>query len=480
LAQLAAPIPSHPAAATPRPRPARLESDSMASRLGAVFCLVSAAVAEQQNVLFLGNSFSFVSSGVWTQYKTIAEACIPGLQVSTTFQGQGAETLRMAGEDLATVSMVRDGHYDILVLQDQSELAESGYDAVKHVFAPQAKAHGALLGLYETWATPDADGKNLTQGTLLRKGYYEILAKVAREVGAEVAMARGGEAFDKVMKSVGGDWEYPTFLHLLSGDYDHPSELGLNLVAWTMVLSFNRKRFPTTGCDTSKVPNAPGQSDEQKIFYAKIACELAGVCPPEAAGAVAPVVPPGCKAGVGLQGEWVRKLKLPASECGGSSDCTYLENWVVSGTQVTQYAREGAKLHSLRVSQYGTDLCYVKLLPMFAYIKRLTQTKVMFNDCQVWTRKANAAEATVDECWCVSSGLWKDAAGDTCAAYEQGQPKGQDYYCDSTGEDRVSMFRSVRAWETCPGCQRCTEPPPLPSASARSLLATPRLQDVLV
>lgn len=442
----------------------------MAPAIPVAFLLSASMVfAEKQEVLFIGNSFSFVNGGIWTQYKSVAEACVPGLQVSTTFKGAGAETLSQASRDPAILAALNGGGYDILVLQDQSELAEDGNDAVQKVFAPQAQRHGALLSLYQTWATPDADGRNLSQGTAVRKQYYDGLARVAQRSGAKVAVARAGEAFQEVLESVSLDYEHPEFLSLLADDYDHPSLLGLNLVAWVMVLSFNARSFSASGCDPNKVPLVPGQSDEQKSSFARIACELAGICQKR------PALPsqPLCGAAADLQGEWVRKRTAP--ECkdeprnsSSSVPCTYIEKWVVSGTQVTQISRGIQKQHRLRVGQYG-DLCTVKLLPTFAYVRQITESKVLFNDCMVWTRTWRANVAEPDECWCVSAQTWTDNGGNACSSYEPVRRSQSKLSCENIGSVHVTRFRALRAWEACPGCERCSPPPQVTPAESRLL-----------
>mmetsp|Transcript_100717 Transcript_100717/g.291125 ORF Transcript_100717/g.291125 Transcript_100717/m.291125 type:complete len:460 (-) Transcript_100717:178-1557(-) len=434
-----------------------------------------AAVAEEQRVLFVGNSFSFVSGSVWAQYKTITEACIPGLHVSTTFKGDGGQTLHGSAKDPGTRAAVEQGDYDILVLQDQSELAEDGTQDVRNFYAPQAKKHGALVGLYETWATPDADGDNLTKGTWLRKGYYEGLKVAAESSGAKVVIARAGEAFHEVLKDFDYDWEVPGFLDLLSGDYDHPSPLGLNLVAWVMTMRFNNPRFGAEGCDAHRVPNVQGQSDATKTRFARIACELAYVCP----RASAPPPPPKlCRIAQELQGDWVTKSKISKLECKSlrqqgkswvNSDCTFTEEFRVEGTEVTHTVKGEMKTSHLRVSQYG-QLCIVKLIPAFAYVARIGSDKVQFNDCRVWTRKGGEETPVADECWCSKSETWKDGAGKTCEAYgSEGRDNG---LCESEGSEQISRFHALKAKQACSGCGVCQPPPPMASAAVRSLSAS--------
>merc|ERR1711957_50425 len=96
----------------------------------------------------------------------------------------------------------------------------------------------------------------------------------------------------------------------------------------------------------------------------------------------------------------------------------------------------------------------------------------MFNDCQVWTRSDHADLAELDECWCTAADSWKDVDGDSCDAYERGQAKGDESHCRNSGETRVSMFRSLHAWEACPGCMRCTAPPFSSTPASARLLSS--------
>jgi len=430
------------------------------------------AVAKDQRVLFVGNSFSFVSGGVWAQYKTITEACLPGMRVTMTFEGAGGRTLHESAMDPATRTAVMSGQYDLLVLQDQSEMVEDATADVREFYAPQAIKHGASIGFYETWATPGADGKNLTGGTMMRKSYYESLKVAAVSSGATAFIARAGEAFLEVLKDQGYDWELPGFLNLLAEDMDHPTALGLNLVAWVMTMRFNNPSFTSDGCDASRVPNAHGQSDDMKARFARIACELAYICP----RAPRPPPPKLCDVVAAMQGEWVSKSKVAPYECNSLQlsgtpwlrpDCTYTDTWVVNGTEITQTSKGETKQHFLRMAQYGR-MCIVKLIPAFAYVAALYEDKVQFNDCSVWTRRKYASTAVLDECWCSKTDSWRDASGDACGAYAEGQRKGDGTYCESEGSEHISKFNLLTASQACPACGRCTMPPP-DDASERRL-----------
>lgn len=382
--------------------------------------------AEDQHVLFLGNSYSFFNGGgpgIWDQYKHIAEACIPGFHVYYQQQSAAAWTLAMFAQDAEAKHKVADGVYDLLVIQDQSTLMEleGGLDAVKNWFGPQARKHGALLGLYETWASPSL-GNNLTAWTVFLEAYYEKAAKLARAQGAEVVIARAGEAFHEVLKDkFNYDWQMPEFHKLYFSDYNHASFLGHNLAAWTMVLSFNRHRFTETGCDAHRVPNVANQNDDWKFMFAQIACELADVCPKKE---VKWPEPPMTGLLLQLQGEWIRKKTLPEEVCQPGAHCTFLEIWRVNGTLVTQTTKEG-RYDQDHVEMYTQELTHylkvdgdtVKLMPEMSHVHQVKDGKVWFDDCMVLTRPEKKNTAQVDECWCMGDGTWKDYDSATCDTY---------------------------------------------------------------
>jgi len=423
-----------------------------------VACLKPLAVAAQeQRALFIGNSFSYVQGGVWAQYESIAEYCVPGLQVSVTSNAVGARTLSMsiAGPP---AEMVKSGGYDLLVLQDQSDLMISGTSAVHDFFAPEAARHKATVGFYETWAKP-VTGSNFTTGTLWRKAVYEKYAEISRDAGVpRVLIARVGEAFSKVLELYSGDTDEPAFNALYDIDREHPSLLGINLAAWVMVLAFNSDRFQAGGCDSSRVPLVPGQTEQQKRTFASIACWLSDLCPDPAR---APLPSQQlCKTARALQGRWVQNKTSAEAHCATAAgqklpaDCTHLVEWEVSDTSVTRRAEGKVESHNLRIRDYGW-FCSVKLTPELVYVSKTTANKILFNDCQVWTRSGSEAVAKPNECMCIQTSSWKDGEGNTCDVYESGQPKHDPTSCNWGSGGIVSQSKRLRAWQACPGCQRC-------------------------
>lgn len=424
----------------------------------ALFHCAHGAFAETQRVVFIGNAFSSYNGGIWRQYKQVAEACIPGLNVSYEHRSDVSWTLSQATQDRSTHALVSDGQYDILVIQEQGQLEgmEEGLEAVKNVFGPAAKTHGAVLGVFETWASPFM--VNLTAGTMWLKAYAEKAANLASGTGAEVIIARAGQAFYEILKNTCDyDWQSSYYRALFDDDLLHPSELGHNLVAWNMVLSFNAKRFDGNGCDASKVPNVDGQDEAQKSKFARVACELAGICSKPQDAPHASLNGLASK----LQGEWIRRKQLPLAQgpC-TSSNCTYLEKWVVGGQWMTQVSKDvnftgdSAKMITRESKHYlrmiGNNS--VKMIPEMALVEEITDSKVLFTDCTVLTRPDSAENAEVDECWCVGTEAWRDKDGRSCDWWEDYVGK-NDY--DPSMYCLQKMDWGEMATTICPGCGKC-------------------------
>lgn len=425
------------------------------ARAIAVFVWALPVAGEVQSVLFIGNSFTYAHGGVWAMYQAVAQACIPGLVVNTAEDVAGARTLSMSTWG-SPADAVQNGNYNILVLQDQSDLMMGdSTDAVRTFFAPQAKSHNAFLGLYQTWAKPEQG--NYTANTLWRARVYQRYADAARAAGVQrVLTARAGEAFLEILSMYSGDIDERAFRSLYDFDDEHPSLLGVNLVAWVMVLAFNPEKFPPTGCDVARVPNVAGQSDDQKRVFADVACRLAGVCPP-----AAPVPPPPlCALAKHVQGSWERQTRSPEATCKAfpraqlPPQCIVKVEWDVSGTQVLRRAAGVEERHSLRVKDYGA-FCSLKLLPDRVYVSKVTHSKVVLNDCQVWTRVGSRAQIETDECVCVGADNWRDQDGDSCTVYEAGQRKATEHDCIFGYGGMVSQGKGLYAWQACAGCQKC-------------------------
>jgi len=370
----------------------------------------------------------------------------------------------MAAGDSAA-EMVRAQAYDILVLQDQSDLMDyrGGIRSIKGFFAPEANKRGATVGFYQTWAKPGWG--NFTADTIARTHAYERFARVAETAGAKTVMARVGEAFLAVLSTCGGDTEDPSFTQLYDEDLEHPSKFGLNLAAWVMAFAFNSKQMPVGGCDTAKVPSMQGQSYTQKQQFATIACELAGACSMSAENHQQKE--PLCKWAAVMQGNWLQGRTRMLAHCDQKfgdarpADCFVTEQWHVDGTLVTATVEGKATQHNLRVREYGS-FCSVKLVPGLIYARRVEDNKIVFNNCQVWRRAAGGiTHPPSDECECMTPATWKDQDGDNCQAYAPGGRKHTDAACDSGLGGIVSRTQSLQAWQACPGCGRCTAATPI-------------------
>jgi hypothetical protein len=142
----------------------------------------------QKRILLIGNSFTFMNQGLDFHLKKMSP--------SSTIESITAGGLRL-DQHLAnpvTVEKIKTGHWDVVVLQEQSQLPVFNYA----MFSTATKnlqriivAAGAKPLLLMTWERPDSVDKGVTTENLLSS-----FQEVSREVGIDVAYA--GYLFGKV------------------------------------------------------------------------------------------------------------------------------------------------------------------------------------------------------------------------------------------------------------------------------------------
>ncbi len=161
-------------------------------------------------VLFVGNSYSFGVPRAFSKIATAHGRC-PRVGHST-YSGW---TLARHAESEATARKIRTGRWDVVVIQEHSEIpAMPARKRAATMFPPlrvlvrQVRRHGAIPVLYQTWGRRDGDrGKWRdhfhAMNSRLRDGYQAA----ARNVGGlmvvpvgdawehEVTAGRGGELF---------------------------------------------------------------------------------------------------------------------------------------------------------------------------------------------------------------------------------------------------------------------------------------------
>ena len=181
------------------------------------------ALAEPR-VLFIGNSYSFAAPTTAKQLAAVAGHPIHVEQVAC-----GGLTLSRHAEG-AGMAMAKK-RWDVLVLQEQSQIPALPIDEVRARSVPAARAladaarnGGARIVLYQTWGRRDGDREHRPGDTFaamqdrLAAG-YELLA---RETGATVAPV--GEAWRLCRE------RHPD-LDLYQKDGSHPSAAGVYLAA---------------------------------------------------------------------------------------------------------------------------------------------------------------------------------------------------------------------------------------------------------
>ncbi|RYD32550.1 MAG: hypothetical protein EOP87_12640, partial [Verrucomicrobiaceae bacterium] len=112
-------------------------------------------------VLFVGNSYSF---GVPKAFSRAAVA--RGKKVRTGHATYGGWTLARHVENEATLNKIRNGRWDVVVIQEQSRIPSlpPGKRAAR-MFPPlrrlvtEVRNHGAVPVLYQTWGRRDGDAE---------------------------------------------------------------------------------------------------------------------------------------------------------------------------------------------------------------------------------------------------------------------------------------------------------------------------------
>jgi hypothetical protein len=180
----------------------------------------------QLAVLFVGNSYSF---GVPKELVRVATA--HGKTVRVGHATYGGWSLKMHAANEATLRKIRTGHWDVVVIQEHSEIPS--WSAAKRAaamnppllkLAAEARKHGAIPVLYQTWGRRDGD-KSVWFDTFqamtkrLRAGYQAA----AREAGGLVVVPVGDAWEREVSASKGSE--------LFMADGSHPTATGNQLTA---------------------------------------------------------------------------------------------------------------------------------------------------------------------------------------------------------------------------------------------------------
>ena len=200
-------------------------------------------------ILFVGNSYSF---HVPRELKRIAARNGRTLRVGQVTNG--GWTLQQHVRNEATLRAIREGAWDIVVLQEQSLIPSQPIKRVLAMFpavrelAETARSHGAEPVLYQPWGYRDGDksrpGDDFHSMTArVREGYT---AAAAHAGGLRVIPA--GDAWDREMSAGRG-------AKLFQNDGSHPTRDGNQLTASV----FYETLFESTGEAVRQTPSSASQ-----------------------------------------------------------------------------------------------------------------------------------------------------------------------------------------------------------------------------
>ncbi len=183
-------------------------------------------------VLFVGNSYSF---GVPKTFSKLAAE--KGKSVRVGHSTFGGWTLARHAASDPTLRKIREGNWDIIVFQEQSEIPAMRPENVAAAMFPplrklvtEARSNGAIPLLYQTWGRRDGD-KNIAgddfhaMSKRLQSGYRAA----AENTGCLVVPV--GEAWEREYSA--GNSE-----RLFIADGSHPSSFGNQVTAETFYQAF--------------------------------------------------------------------------------------------------------------------------------------------------------------------------------------------------------------------------------------------------
>lgn len=185
---------------------------------------------EEPRILFVGNSYSFKVPGALARLAKEAKRKVVVEGVT-----RGGWTLQKHAGSEETLARIRGGKWDVVVLQEQSQLSAFNKKQRNRKMIPPAQAlvaeirkMGAVPVFFQTWGRRDGDRRNaesFPDDTFEKMQERLVIGYREAASAAEGALVvRVGEAWAKEMKEGTGKG-------LFSKDGSHPSGAGVNLSA---------------------------------------------------------------------------------------------------------------------------------------------------------------------------------------------------------------------------------------------------------
>ena len=189
--------------------------------------LGSACSAKQpEKILFIGNSYT---GGIRKMMTELIKQS-PHSETHISFINPGGKTLEFHLKNKETIDKIKQGEFDLIILQDQSQFPALFPDRFQKAAVALAKIinkSGSKLVFYETWGRRDGDRKNKelfptyeSMQSALSKSYLSTATKCAADiapVGSTWRMVR------EKNRKLGNE--------LYRSDGSHPSNKGAYLAA---------------------------------------------------------------------------------------------------------------------------------------------------------------------------------------------------------------------------------------------------------
>jgi hypothetical protein len=179
--------------------------------------MLSAQTDNTKNVLFVGNSYTYF----WNLPQVVAQMAEErDLAITTQQSTSGGTNLGQhwrGAKALKSVNLIKEGDFDIVVLQDHSRQALDAPDSLLHygtLLGDLAKASGAQPYVYLTWARQ--------WDPSMQKAITKEYKALAKKINAKVVPV--GLAWEKARQI---NPHFP----LYDQDQSHPSSLGTYLTA---------------------------------------------------------------------------------------------------------------------------------------------------------------------------------------------------------------------------------------------------------
>jgi hypothetical protein len=210
----------------------------------------STVPAAARKILFVGDSFTYAQSGIYTHFEKLAASAPSPIVVTTDKAVQGGAFLKVLWELKTPIRAIETGNFDVVVLQD--DIPETNVDYFRQyarLFVEEARQHNTRPVLLMAWAYQ-------------RLGWISMqeIARAHRDLAKElnVDVAPVGLAWQRSIS------QRPD-LDMYDRDREHPSIYGTYLATCVVYATIYGKD------PTGSTYVAPGITPEVGTFLQRIA-----------------------------------------------------------------------------------------------------------------------------------------------------------------------------------------------------------------